>query len=254
MKALIIEDEVLAQNNLRRLLGKVSPDVEVCGMVRSVDEAVSFLGDNTPDVIFMDVQLSDGTCFDIFLQTDIHSPVVMTTAFDSYVLRAFEAGSVDYLLKPIELEDLRRSVARCMGRYHPEDASRILSSVARISGAQEGTVYKGRLLVRIGETIYPVRTDEIALIYSEQKSTYLLTNSSGKYFISPTLEEVARILDPAKFFRVSRSCVVARGAIRRVEPLRGGRYLLEVSPPVPFKVEVSRARSDDFYIWNKWSQ
>ncbi len=253
MKALIIEDEILSLNSLRRLLERNFPDIEVSGTARSVDEAVSYLQKNTPDIIFMDVQLLDGTCFDIFIQVDIKSPVVMTTAFDEYVLKAFEAGSVDYLLKPIEIGDLRRSVARCMGRFHQDDARRVLSSALQVSDAHEGKVYKGRLLVRIGETIYPIKTEDIAIIYSEQKSTYLLTFSSQKYFIAPTLEEVMAELDPKKFFRVSRSCVVARDAIDGVESLRGGRYLLKTHPQVPFPVEVSRARSDDFYIWKKWS-
>ena len=253
MKAIIIEDEPIARKNLCRLLERNFPDIEVVGYATSVDEAVDLIRRQPSDIIFMDVLLSDGTCFDIFVQVDVTCAVVMTTAYDQYVMQAFEHGSVDYLLKPVDLPDLRRAVARSMSRYPSEDSLRILGALSDEVQVKDGTIYRERFLVRLGGKIYPIKTTDLAIFYSEQKSTYLLTKDNSHYIVNPPLDEIMKQLDPRLFFRVSRSCIVSRDAIRQISPLPGGRYRLKVEPEVPFDVEVSRGRSDDFYIWEKWS-
>ncbi|MBR1569998.1 MAG: response regulator transcription factor [Bacteroidales bacterium] len=249
MKAFVIEDEPMAQRNLTRLLEKHFPEIEVAGYAATVEEAVSWLQDHAPDLVFMDVQLSDGLSFDIFLQVDIACPVVITTAYDQYALQAFQKGSVDYLVKPIDLPDLRRAVARCLQRSGGEDAVRLLSALVESGIVREDEPYKKRLLVRVGDMIYPIKLSDVALVYSEHKSTFLLSSDGSRYLVNPSLDELGALLDPAQFFRVSRSCIVSREAVRGVMPIPGGRYSLEVAPSVPFEVEVSRGRSEDFYHW-----
>lgn len=250
MKAFLIEDEPVALRNLTRLLEKHFPEIAVDGTAATVEDAVQYLEGHSPDLIFMDVQLSDGLCFDIFLQADVTCPVVITTAYDRYALKAFEAGSVDFLVKPIDGMELCRAVTRCLHRSGGDDASRILE--AMLSGGiarEEDSPALRRILVRVGGKIYPLKTEDIALVYSEQKSTFLLTVSGDRYLVNPSLDELGSRLDPERFFRVSRSCIVSRRSIRGVQDLPGGRYALDMDTPAPFPVEVSRGRANDFSLW-----
>lgn len=248
MKAFLVEDEPVARQSLIRLLEKHFPEIEVAGTAESVAEAVAWLSAHRPDLLFLDVQLSDGTGFDILLQTEITCPVVITTAFDEYALKAFEAGSVDYLLKPVDLPDLRRAVARCLLRSGTEDAQSLLEVM---SGMEAADPAPKRILVRVGGRIYPIRMEQIVLLYAQQKGTYLYTVDQERYLINPTLDEMTARLSPRQFFRVSRSCIVARQAIRQIQPIPGGRYSLDLEPGVPFDVEVSRSRSEEFFRWSQ---
>lgn len=258
MNALIIEDEVVAQRSLERLLRRSFPDVEIIGRVASVRAAVRFLKEQEPDLIFMDVELADGTCFDIFMQVGIHAPVIMTTAFDRYAIQAFETGSIDYLLKPVDLADLRRAMARVLLQHRSADAQRLLSALSETVGSGEMSA-QGRYLVKVGDRIYPIRLDDIAFFYAERKCTYLVTRSGLRYLVDPSLDVLTAQLDPVRFFRANRGCIVSRSSIQAVEPLPGGRYRLRTDPAfpsgsdpaAPSGIEVSRGRADDFYLWQK---
>ncbi|MDE6375571.1 MAG: response regulator, partial [Alistipes sp.] len=174
---LIVEDEVPAQTNLRRVIEKHFDDLRIVGVQSSVVGTVAWLRDpaNRPDIIFMDVQLSDGMCFDIFTQTEVGGKVVITTAYDDYAIRAFRVNSVDYLLKPIVPEDLQAAVERCrkaLENEHPTPApdAELLRSL--LSGTDRE--YKKRFVVRLGDKIAVVNTEQIAYFYAEDKSTYLV--------------------------------------------------------------------------------
>ena len=171
MKAFIVEDELIAQNKLSRMLKEAFDDVEIVGSASSVKDTLEWLRtpENEADVIFMDVELADGNCFNIFREQEIKANVVMTTAYDSYAIKAFEAGSLDYLLKPIEPEALARAVSRCRNRLNVpriEDA---------LKAEEQQRRYKDRFLVRIGDQIIPIMTADIAYIHSESKSNYIFT-------------------------------------------------------------------------------
>ena len=236
----------MAQKSLIRAISQNFSDLEVVGTATSVKDAVIWLRGNQPDIIFMDVELSDGICFEIFRQVDITAKVVMTTAYDSYALKAFEAGSVDYLLKPIEAEQLKRAVARCRmsgGRIDVEALSRA------IEGAATKKDYKERYIIRFNDRIIPLQTTNIAYVFSEDKNNYIVTSDGQKYIIDSSLAVIAEELDPDCFFRISRSCIVSMKAIETIIKQMGGRLRIAARPEPPFEMTVSRSRVDDFLKW-----
>lgn len=249
MKAIIIEDEVMAQKSLIRLLTNNFPEMEIVGKLSSVKDSVMWLDNpsNHTDIIFMDVELADGCCFEIFRKTTVNAKVIMTTAYDSYALKAFEAGSVDYLLKPVELADLKRAVARCKMSGGGIDVQALLSSLTAPQPARKE--YKERYLVRFNDRIIPISTSEIAYVYSEEKSNYLVTFDSHKYIIDSSLDVIIEELDPAVFFRISRGCIIAINAISSIIKQMGGRLKIISKPESSFEMMVSRSRVDDFLEW-----
>ena len=245
MKALIIEDELLARGHMIHLLEEHFPQVSVVGAVGSVTESVQWLSlHEAPDVIFMDVELSDGSSFDIFTRMDVPSPVIMTTAYDQYAVHAFEVHAVDYLLKPIGLAQLQRAISRVASGEAVKPSSETVRSI--IDQAR-----KEKFLIRLNDRIVPVRTSEIAYIYSEDKNNYLVTTAGSCYVLDDSLDTLADSLDPAAFFRVSRSCIISEGAIDSVSRLMGGRMRIAVRRDIPSRTDftVARARVDGFLTW-----
>ena len=245
MKALIIEDEVRAREHLANLLVSHFPQMEVVGAIGSVKEAVEWISSNpAPDVIFMDVELTDGTSFDIFTQVDIPSPVVMTTAYDQYAVHAFEVNAVDYLLKPFGLPELQRAISRLTSGQVAKPSSEAVRNLL-------DQVRKEKFLIRLNNRIVPVRTADIAYFYSEAKNSFIVTTSGASYVMDESLDAIAGTLDPSAFFRISRSCIISEGVIDSVSRLMGGR--LQVTPrrgiPELTDFTVSRARVDDFLAW-----
>ena len=249
MKVLIVEDEIMAQRSLIRLLAQHYPDMDVVGTASSVKEAVAWLKEpsNRPDVIFMDVELSDGICFEIFRQVEIKAKVIMTTAYDSYALKAFEAGSIDYLLKPVDLADLQRAVDRVRASSGNIDIDALMKLM---SGQQTPKKeYKERYIIRFNDRIIPLKTSEIAYVYSEEKNNYLVTFDDQHYIIDSSLDVISDDLNPEQFFRVSRSCIISSKAIKSIIKQPGGRLRIVTIPESHFEMTVSRSRVDDFLIW-----
>lgn len=245
MRVLIVEDEIMAQTSLARTLTEHFPDMRIVGTASSVRETVAWLRTpgNDADVIFMDVELSDGDCFEIFRQVEVKARVIMTTAYDSYAVRAFEVNSIDYLLKPIEPAALKRAVERCRMQGGTIDADRLLEA---IRGPRE---YKKRYVVRFNDRIVPVKTSEIAYFYSEEKNTYLVTNDDNRYVMDLSLDILSDELDERSFFRISRNCIVSMPAIGSVVKYLGNRLKVIARPRPDFEMVVSRSRVDDFLKW-----
>lgn len=235
----------MAQQSLQRTLTEHFPDLRVVGTAVSVKQAVEWLRTpgNEADVIFMDVELSDGDCFEIFRQVEVKARVIMTTAYDSYAVRAFEVNSIDYLLKPIEPAALRRAVERCRAQSGSIDAERLL---AAIRGPRE---YKQRYVVRFNDRIVPVKTSDIAYFYSEEKNTYLVTADDNRYVMDLSLDILSEELDQRGFFRISRNCIVSMSAIGSVVKYLGNRLKVIARPRPDFEMVVSRSRVDDFLRW-----
>lgn len=248
MRVLIVEDEIMAQKSLTRVLMQNFSDMEIVGYTDSIKSTVNWLKDNTNsvDVIFMDVELADGTCFEIFRQVDVKAKVIMTTAYDSYALKAFEAGSIDYLLKPVDASALKRAVARCRMSGGNLDVEALMKALDRGVSKKE---YKERYIVRINDRIVPLETSNIAYIYSEEKNNYLITFDGHKYIIDSSLDVVAGEFNPDKFFRISRSCIVSLKAINSIIKQPGGRLRIAAEPEPSFEMSVSRSRVDDFLRW-----
>ena len=245
MKALIVEDEPRAQRALENLLKANFPEVEVVGRTASVKETVDWLAGNRPDVIFMDVELADGTCFDIFAQVSVDAQVVMTTAYDNYAVRAFEVNSVDYLLKPVDIEDLRRAVSRV--------EQRMTAGGPRIDfdAVREAFRPREKSLIRLNDRIVPVSVRDIAYFYSEAKNSYIVTRDGKTYVMDDSLDAIESGLDPKAFFRISRGAIIAENVIDSASKLLGGRLRLTLMHGIPTATDltVSRARADAFLEW-----
>lgn len=241
---MIVEDEPMAQANLSRTLQKYYPDLEIIGMTSSVSGTVEWLKEHSADVIFMDVELSDGDCFSIFRQINVDAKIVMTTAYDSYAVKAFEVNSVDYLLKPIEKEDLDRAVQRCRNSAGVTDMSSLLST---ISGTQNE--YRQKFMVRLNDKILPIPVNDIAYFLSEDKVTWMFTSDGSKYVMDQSLDILSSQLSPSRFFRISRGCIIASSAVQSIIKLQGGRLKINAVPRSGPEILVSRSRSDDFLQW-----
>lgn len=249
LKTFIVEDEIMAQKSLIRTLNQNFPDLEIAGTATSVTGAVAWLRnqENHADIIFMDVELSDGECFEIFRQIDIQAKVIMTTAYDSYAIKAFEAGSIDYLLKPIEVSALKRAVARCRMSGGNIDVECLLKSLGKEQTPKKE--YKSRYIVRFNDRIVPLQTSDIAYVYSEEKNNWLVTFDERRYVVDSSLDVISEELDPEKFFRISRSCIISMDAITSIIKQTGSRLKIIPNPKATFELTVSRSRVDDFLNW-----
>lgn len=248
MKVLIVEDEIMAQRSLVRLLTQNFPDMDIVGTTSSVKSTVEWLKDagNKADVIFMDVELADGICFEIFRQIDIKAKVIMTTAYDSYALKAFEAGSIDYLLKPVDLSALKRAVARVQANSGGVDIETLMKIMTGAAAPKKE--YKERYIIRFNDRIIPLETSEIAFIYSEEKNNYLATFGDQHYIIDSSLDVISDELNPEFFFRISRGCIVSMKAIKSITK-QNGRLRITSTPESSFEMTVSRSRVDEFLTW-----
>lgn len=246
MKILIIEDEPIAQASLCRTLEQNFPDMEITGTADSVKSAIEFLKkpQNRPDIIFMDVELSDGNCFEIFREVEITTNVIMTTAYGHYAVKAFEVNSIDYLLKPIEITALKRAVSRCASGRANFDVDSLAKALR-----QPSQKWRQRYIIRFNNTIVPVETSEIAYFYSEDKNTFIVTRNGNRYILDLPLEVVSEEIDPERFFRISRGCIVALSAISTITKQFGGRLKISPRPEATFDMTVSRSRTDDFLKW-----
>lgn len=250
---LIIEDEIPAQINLKKLIDRCCPNSNIVMTLSSVRQSVKWLEENPDgaDVIFMDVELSDGICFEIFDRATITQHVIITTAYDNYAIDAFRTGSIDYLLKPIVEDDLKRAWGRCMERLESRtspDIERLMNMVSRANNTPDKE-YKKRFTVRTGEKIIIIPVDEIAYCYSKDKSTYAVNRNGKQRLLDYSLDTVQEMLDPKIFFRISRSYIVSINSIENISKYLGTRLKLQIAPHTDDEVVVSRSRTSDFLDW-----
>ncbi|RYJ51539.1 response regulator transcription factor [Flavobacterium petrolei] len=253
MKTIIIEDEKPAARLLQRKLEKL--DIEVGVMLHSVEEALDWFSKNEhPDLIFLDIQLSDGLSFEIFEKVEIKSAVIFTTAYDEYALRAFKLNSIDYLLKPIDEDDLEVAVSKFKARLpkqetNSRDFGMDFEQIKKMLTNPFEKNYKKRFTVKIGQHLKVISIDEIECFFSENKGTYLHTFDNRNYLIECTLELLEQELDPVDFFRISRKFIIPLKAIKEIVLYSNSR--LKVILP-SFKEEdviVSREKVSDFKTW-----
>ena len=253
MKTIIIEDEKPAARLLQRKLEKL--DIEVGVMLHSVEEALDWFSKNEhPDLIFLDIQLSDGLSFEIFEKVEIKSAVIFTTAYDEYALRAFKLNSIDYLLKPIDEDDLEIAVAKFKSLMPKQELQTQslgidFEQIKKMLTNPFEKNYKKRFTVKIGQHLKVISIDEIECFFSENKGTYIHTFDNRNYLIECTLELLEQELDPGDFFRISRKFIIPLKAIKEIVVYSNSR--LKVILP-SFKEEdviVSREKVSDFKTW-----
>jgi DNA-binding LytR/AlgR family response regulator len=245
MRVLIVEDELPAARHLERALKMAVPQAEVVAVIESVDRATAFLS-TAPvlDLVFMDVQLADGLSFDIFNHVAITAPVVFTTAYDHYALKAFRVSAVDYLLKPIDPDDVSAAMAKISTRRAPVFDYRSLAQL------MQPPSYKYRFLVKSGTQLQVLLVETVAYFHSSDSLTQATDRSGRRFFVDNTLDELERLLDPKLFYRISRNHLVHITAIKRAEPHLNGRLKLHLEAAVPAAdFYVSRDRVAGFKLW-----
>ena len=245
MKALIIEDETAAAINLRSILKEVAPTVEVTAVLESVVESIDWLRSNPqPDLLFADIHLSDGDSFRIFSEVPVSAPVIFTTAYDQYALEAFKVNSIDYLLKPINSDDLRRALEKLRRLTHTERGdygSRVRTLAA---GAQTDT-----FLVHVRDRIIPLRREQIAFCYTFNEKVTAYDYAGAAYPLDKTLEALQTLLPEADFFRANRQFIIARRAVKEIAVWFGSRLTLHLTVETPERIVISKARVPEFKSW-----
>lgn len=245
MNILIIEDEIPAQQILIKMLGRFFPDFRICGVLDSIKAASAFLKENSPDMILMDVELSDGKCFTLFGLAEIKCPVIITTAYADYALDAFKAKCIDYLLKPIDPQAFKQAVERCIQLCVKEPAEKPahdINSYAR-------PAYKHHFAIKLGSQIVVVDVNDIAYFYSNDKSTWLVTRDGKQYMTDESLISIEDEIDPARFYKISRKCIVGMSAIYTISKYFNSRLKVTLSPKNIDPVIVPRDRVQSFLDW-----
>lgn len=255
MRILIIEDEQLAVEKLRGTISALNMPLEVAGVTKSIAASVQWLQQHaTPDLILMDIELSDGQSFEIFKQHPVKCPVIFTTSYDEYALKAFQVNSVDYLLKPVKRDDLKRSLAKLEQLQHfyggrgmpPIDVAALLRELQAQHRPKE---YRQRFLVKLGQRLVAVETEDIAFFYTDEKTTFFKTKNNMKYIVDYPIDELETFMDPQRYFRVNRQFLVSIHAIDAIHAFFNGRLKLGLRPDIDKEVVVSRERVNDFKQW-----
>ncbi len=247
MKALIIEDELMAAKTLKKLLGEVSPDTEIVAVLESIEDSVDWISQHPmPDLIFMDIHLADGSSFTIFDRVTVTCPVIFTTAYDEYALKAFEVNSIDYLLKPISKEALERAVAKYhnLGRGLEQQQ---LEALLKHLGAKPK--FKSCFLLPERDKLVPLPTSDIAYAYIDTKTVKLVTFDDKTFYMNQTLDDILAQLDPQMFFRANRQFLISRNAVKDVSVWFGNKLAINLTVETPEKVIVSKARVAEFKAW-----
>lgn len=254
MKVLIIEDEPLASDRLEQMINEAYGEVEILGKLDSVEEAVAYFQSNQiqPDLSFMDIQLSDGVSLDIFQKTKVNTPVIFTTAYDNYTLEAFKVNSVDYLLKPIDPDELRRAIEKYHDLFNNSHYMQVISDrLAQNLRDSLTNNYKKRFAIRNGNNLKVKDVRSVAYIRAEGRSVFIYMNKEGKkYLIDHTMEELeTRLLDPQRFFRVNRQFFVCADNITEAKSYINSRLKVILNIPCEYELIVSREKVSQFKEW-----
>ena len=245
MKALIIEDETAAARNLAAILRQTAPDVEIVATLESVEESVEWLRSNPhPDLLFMDIHLADGDSFRIFGAVEVTAPVIFTTAYDRYALEAFKVSSIDYLLKPINADDVRRALEK-LRRLTSGERLDYGSRVRSLAAQRQEEVF----LVRVRDRIIPLQRDRIAYCYTSNEKVTACDFDGETYPLDKTLEALQALLPERDFFRANRQFIVARRAVKEIAVWFGSRLTLHLTVDTPERIVISKARVPEFKTW-----
>lgn len=248
MNVLLIEDEQPAAKRLTSMLTKLRPTLRIVDVIDSVEASVKWLQTLPhPDLLFMDIQLADGISFDIFRQVTIKTPVIFTTAYDEYTLKAFKVNSIDYLLKPIDNDELSASLAKYDSlQTSPTENTRALEKLLQ---QMTQPTYKERLLIKSGQQLAYILVESLAYLYSDEGFTFAVDMQGKRSIVDYSLDETERLLPPKRFFRINRKLMVHIQAIQRISVYFNSRLKLDIRPEPAFEVLVSRERVAEFKEW-----
>ncbi len=251
MKILILEDEIPASKRLKSMLKKIDPDLKILAIIDSIEDAVNWFEENDePDLIFADIQLSDGVCFEIFKQVNIQCAVIFTTAFNEYAIEAFKVNSIDYLLKPIDQKMLSSAIKKYKNirtSYSaPENnMEALLKKLSKVTSSD----FKSRFLVKKGQTMKTVATGDTAFFLIDNQLVFLVDKENNKYIIEHSLDDIEQMLDPEFFFRINRQMIVSLDSVKTIHPYFNSRLKLMLEPVIKSEILVSRMKVSDFKKW-----
>jgi len=246
IKLLIIEDEKPAAQRLFKLIKQIEPDAELVMHLEAVKDAVKWFNENNmPDLIFMDIELADGSSFNIFKEIKISSPIIFTTAFNQYAIDAFKVNSIDYLLKPIKIDDLEKSLQK----FHSLQKNKSNIDYAHLLKNLVNKEYQKRIVVRYADVIKTVEIENIAFFYTEEKYTYLFTFDNQRYPIDFTLDQLDHMIDPKNYFRINRQVIINFKSIEKMIAYSKARVKIILKPLPSFETIVSTERSPYFKDW-----
>lgn len=252
MRIIIIEDEAPALSRIKKMVYELEPDIEIIATADSIEQAVSVIKQNSKiDLILMDIELADGQSFEIFNLVTVHCPVIFTTAYDEFALKAFKVNSIDYLLKPIDKDELQKA----FNKYKTLQKNNSVVDVNQqmqellLNLKQPAGAYKTRFLVKQGQKLISIATDDIAYFFMYDKLCYLQTNGNSRYVIDYTLDELMGMLNPALFFQLNRQTIASIACIQSVHTYFNGKLKVELKPALSNEVVVSRERASEFKDW-----
>ena len=249
MRVLIIEDETAASENLIAMLQEADSSIEVVKVLESVQQTVRWLTSNpAPDLIFMDIHLSDGSAFTLFQEVEVTVPIVFTTAYDKYALDAFAVNSVDYLLKPIKASELNRALDK-FRRWTQSDVMDYLQRMMKMRPAEAPTVYTTSLLLPVKDRLVPVNMDDVAFIYSTDRKTQIHLKTGEAMAYNRSLDSISDGLDPSRFFRANKQYLVARDCVKDIVVWFDSRLLVRMTVDLPEPLFVSKNKAADFKNW-----
>lgn len=251
MNVLILEDETLSAQRAKTLLYEHDPTISVMETIDSVEDATEWLGRNPePDLMLVDIHLSDGLSFDLFKKVQVKSPVIFTTAYDQYAIQAFKMNSIDYLLKPLDKSELGFALGK-FKTLSQERKSLITSDIQQLMQTFQASnkKYKNRFLVKFGDNIQFKNTDEIAYFFADDKITYLVSNEGRRFIIDYKLEQLEDLLDPQFFYRLNRKFMIRIDSVQKIKTLINSRLQIFLKPSFEQEIFVSKDKMSDFKTW-----
>ena len=251
MNVLILEDEILSAQRAKALLQEHDPTISVVETIDSVEDATIWLGKNPePDLMLVDIHLSDGSSFDLFKKVAIKSPVIFTTAYDQYAIQAFKMNSIDYLLKPLDKDELGFALGK-FKELTQERKSLLTADIQRIVQSFQGSnkKFKNRFLVKFGDNIQFKNTDEISYFFADDKITYLVSNEGRRFIVDYKLEQLEELLDPNFFFRLNRKFIIRIDSVQKIKTLINSRLQVFLKPNFEQDIHVSKEKTSEFKSW-----
>lgn len=246
MRVLIVEDETAAFENLVDMLAEIDPAVEIAGNTESIRQTISWLQKNPlPDLILMDIHLSDGSAFTIFDNIKLETPVIFTTAYDEYAIKAFKVNSIDYLLKPIKVEELKCALEK-FRKFTHEDIFKYLSQLNQFAPVPK---YKDKLLIPVKDKLQPVNLIEISFFYTSGKNTRIYLKNGKNYSYSSALEQIETTLNPADFIRANKQFIIARSSVKDITIWFDSRLMITLDIEPPERIYISKNKAAEFKSW-----
>ncbi|CAN5183937.1 LytTR family DNA-binding domain-containing protein [soil metagenome] len=250
IRILIIEDEAAASKRLQKMVTDLMPDITIAGVLVSISASVDWFNNNKqPDLVLSDIHLADGSSFEIFKTVKIDCPIIFITAYDQYALEAFKHNSIHYLLKPVKKEELSDALEKFKKMHAAQKGNTIDFEKIIAAFKKPEATYKDRFIIRFGEHIKTIETNDIAYFYTESKANYAVMKDGKRYPIDHNLDELEQLIDPKKFFRINRQFIIGYSSITEMVSYSKSRVLIKLNPPSKLETIVSTERSAAFKSW-----